>query len=280
MTGVADIAVPALALLGGGAVGAALGGLALWRTDWTGGRLRGAIAACAACGAVFGLVATVGLPMPALASLLPKSGEAADKEALEGLLKTDYPDEYAQALSTRRTLAATGASQAQVDQAIERQMKALMQRQLPLANDANTLAMLAISEDELTAIHGNPALCYRLAMQPSPGAADEAIAALPDDLRVRERQLALQVLQQTATAPQPPKPPADLDDKLRIWAIDSVNGLAPDEKQALGSGGELQGKAACDAVGNLIHMLVMMNGREAVEAYKALSVRGMQRSGG
>ena len=100
MSGAADILVPALALLGGGAVGAALGGAALFRTDWTGDRLRGAIAGCALIGSVLGLVAS-GVPMPALASLLPRFPSAPTQADGERILKTYYPDDYAQARSPK-----------------------------------------------------------------------------------------------------------------------------------------------------------------------------------
>jgi hypothetical protein len=96
MSGATDILVPVLALLGGGAVGAALGGAALFRTAWTGDRLRGAIAGCALTGAVFGLVATVGVPKPALASLLPRFGSTPTEEDGQRVLKAYFPDDYAQ----------------------------------------------------------------------------------------------------------------------------------------------------------------------------------------
>ena len=281
MTGVADIVVPALALLGGGAVGAALGGAALARTDWNGGRMRGAIAGCALVGAVFGLVATVGVPMPALASLLPKFSTSPMGDDTERVLKTYYPDDYAQAQSTQSTLKATGASQAQITAAVHRQMISLMQRQLPLASDENTLAYLAVARDEQVFMaKNNPGLCYRVTMEPSVAAQDELVASMPDDLKQREANLGLKLLQQTATAPQPPKPSADLDGKLKIWAMDAFNGLSFEERDALRDGGELRDKAACEAVGNLINMLVMMGGTDAVEAYKALSAKGLEHMSG
>jgi hypothetical protein len=281
MSGVADILVPVLALLGGGAVGAAVGGVALMRSDWSGGRLRGAIASCAVVGAVFGLVATVGLPMPALASLLPKSSSLAMGDDGERVLKTYYPDDYAQVQSTESTLKATGASQAQIAAAVHRQMIALMQRQMPLASNENTLAYLAIARDEQVFMaRTNPNLCYRVSMEPSVAAQDELVASMPDDMRRREATLGLKLLEQTATAPQPPKPSEDLDGKLKIWAWDAFNGLSFEERDALKGGGELHDKAACDAVGNMINMLVMMGGTAAVEAYKALSAKGLQQMSG
>jgi hypothetical protein len=280
MSGAADIMVPALALLGGGAVGAALGGVAMLRSEWTGARLRGAIASCALVGAVFGLVATVGIPMPALASLLPKFGSAAAEQDTERVLKAYYPDDYAQVQSTESTLKATGASEAQVSAALHRQMLALMQRQMPLANDENALAYLEVARNEQAFMKTRPDLCYRVVMEPSPDALDELASTMPDDLKQREAHLALKLLEQTATAPQPPKPSEELDGKLKIWSWDAFNGLSFEERDALKSGGELRGKAACDAVGNLLDMLSMMGGADAVEAYKALSAKGMQRMGG
>jgi len=281
MSGAADILVPALALLGGGAVGAALGGAALLRTAWAGDRLRGAIAGCALIGAVFGLVATVGLPMPALASLLPRFGSAPTEDDGERILQTYYPADFAQAQSTQSTLQATGASQAQITAAVHRQMISLMQRQLPLASDENTLAYLDVARDEQDFMaKNNPALCYRVTMEPSVDAQDELVASMPDELRAREKSLGLRLLQQTATAPQPPRPSADLDGKLKMWAMDAFNGLSFEERDALRDGGELRDKAACEAVGNLINMLAMMGGTDAVEAYKALSAKGLQHMSG
>jgi hypothetical protein len=255
MSGAADMLVPALALLGGGAVGAALGGAALLRTAWAGERLRGAIAGCALVGAVFALVATVGVPIPALASLLQRLGSSQTEAEGERILKTYYPDDYAEAQSTESTLKATGASQAQLAAALHRQMNALMQRQMPLANNENALA-------------------------PSADAQEELATSMPDDLRQREERLGLKLLEQAATAPQPPKPSEELDGKLKIWAQDAFNGLSFEERDALRDGGELRDKAACDAVGNLIRMLVMLGGTDAVEAYKEMSAKGLQRMGG
>jgi hypothetical protein len=281
MTGVADIVVPALALLGGGAVGAALGGAALLRSDWNAARMRGVIAGCAIVGAVFGLVATVGVPMPALASLLPKFSSSPMADDTEHVLKTYYPDDYAQAQSTESTLKATGASQAQIAAALHRQMLSLMQRQMPLASNENTLAYLTVARDEQVFMaKSNPNLCYRVTMEPSVAAQDELVASMPDDMKQREASLGLKLLEQTATAPQPPKPSEELDGKLKIWAWDALNGLSFDERDALRDGGELHDKAACDAVGNLINMLVMMGGTDAVEAYKALSAKGLEHMSG
>jgi hypothetical protein len=160
-------------------------------------------------------------------------------------------------------------------------MTSLMKRQMPLANDENTLALLGVAQDEQAFMaKNNPSLCYRVTMEPSADAQDELVASMPDDLRQREETLGLKLLQQTATAPQPPKPSEDLDGKLKMWALDAFNGLSFEERDALRDGGELRDKAACEAVGNLINMLAMMGGTDAVEAYKALSARGLQHMSG
>jgi hypothetical protein len=156
-----------------------------------------------------------------------------------------------------------------------------MQRQMPLANNENALAYLEIARDEQAfMVKNNPDLCYRVTMAPSADAEQELATSMPDDLRQREERLGLKLLEQTATAPQPPKPSEELDGKLKIWAQDAFNGLSFEERDALRDGGELRDKAACDAVGNLIRMLVMLGGTDAVEAYKEMSAKGLQRMGG
>ncbi len=170
MAGLADIVVPGLASYWAAAlVGAALGGVALLRSDLSGVRLRGAIGSCALVGAVFGLVATVGLPMPALASLLPRVGSSSplgdDAERTPDLLP--HPDDYAQVKSTEQDIERhRRLGQAQISAALHRQMMSSMQRQLLLASDENALAYLAVARDEQAFMQkNNPDLCYRITME-------------------------------------------------------------------------------------------------------------------
>jgi hypothetical protein len=271
------VVVALVSLVGGGALGATLGG---GLNVLTGGRARGAILVWAVLGGAFGVVSTFGLPMGTLASFMAKLAGAPSDEETQNVLKTYYPDDYAQEQATQRTLTATGASQAQISAAVHSQMVGLMQRQIPLANDENALAYLAIARDEQAFMAtSRPDLCYRVSMAPSPDAQAELANAMPDDLKQREERLQLKLLEQTATAPQPPKPGADLDGKLKMWAWDAVSGLSFDEKTALQSGGELRDKAACHAVGDMLEM-ISWSGSDAVEAFKALSAKGLEKMNG
>jgi len=266
--------VALFALAGGGALGAALG-VAL--NVLTGGRARAAILLFPVLGGSFCALMTVVLPMPALTAALSSFGGAPSDEETQNVLRTYYPDDYAQEQATQRTLTATGASPAQIKAALHGQMVGLMQRQIPLASDENALAYLAIARDEQAFMAASrPDLCYRVTMAPSPEAQEDLANAMPDDLRQREARLELKLLQQAATAPQPPKPSADLDGKLKMWAVDAVNGLTFEEKAALQSGGELRDKAACHAVGDMLEM-ISWSGSDAAEAFKALSAKGLER---
>jgi hypothetical protein len=276
MAGAADYLAPALALFGGGALGAALGGVLLFGTQWSGARLRGSIGAAAGFGAMLGLVATYGVPTPGLAFHLPRLLPPSDAEEMERVLKTYYPDDYAAAQSTMLTLKATGASDQQVRDAERKIALPLLQRQMPLASTENALAYLDIAKDEQQALSADPDLCYRVLIAPSPEAMDELPQKLPADLKAREAHLMVQLLEQTATHPQPAKMTDDLDGKLKIWIRDAYWGLSFDERDALQGGGSLQSKAGCDMVGNFLRPLDLMGGTDAAEAYKALSEKGLQ----
>jgi hypothetical protein len=173
MVGAADYLAPALALFGGGALGAALGGVLLFATDWSGARLRAAVGACAGVGAMLGLIATYGLPTPSLAFQMPKFDlprllPRSDAEQTEWVLKTYYPDDYGAAQSAAQTLKATGAPEDQVTDAVRRIALPLLQRQMPLASTENALAYLDIANEEQQALSTDPDLCYRVLIAPSP----------------------------------------------------------------------------------------------------------------
>ena len=276
MAGVADLVAPDLALIWGGVLGAAVGGIALFAANWSGARLQGGIAACAVAGALLGFTVTRGLLTPAFASLAAGVGLASDDAEMERVLKTYYPDEYAQAKSTQQTLTATDASDVQVRGALWKIAMSLMQRQMPLGSTENALAYLDIAKDEQEALSADPDLCYRVLIAPTPDAFDELQQRLPPDLREREAHLTVKMLEQTATAPQPAKMTDDLKGRLDIWTRDAFWGLSFDERDALKGGGPLQAKAGCDLVGAFLRPLDLMGGPDAAEAYKALSEKGLQ----
>ena len=280
MAGAADFLAPALALFGGGALGAALGGVALYATNCSGARLRSAIAACAGFGATLGLIAAYGLPTPSFAFQLPRLTPPSDAEEMERVLKTDYPDDFAAAQAEMRTLKATGASDDQIRDGERRIALPLLQRQMALASTENALGFLGIANDEQQALSSDPELCYRVLMAPTPDAMDELEKKLPADLKAREAHQMVQLLEQTATHPQPAKMTGDLDARLKIWVVDAYDGLSFEERDALNGGGALQSKAGCDMVGNFLRPLTLMGGSDAAEAYKALSEKGLERFNG
>jgi outer membrane lipoprotein SlyB len=276
MAGVADLIAPDLAFIWGGVLGAAVGGFALFAANWSGARLQGGIAACAVAGALLGMTVTRGLQTPAFASFAAGIGIASDDAEMERVLKTYYPDDYAQASATERTLKATGASDVQVKDALRKVAMSLMQRQMPLASTDNALAYLDIAKDEQEVLSADPDLCYQVLIAPTPDAFDQLQQKLPPDLRAREAHLTVKMLEQTATAPQPAKMTDDLDGRIKIWIRDAYWGLSFDERDALKGGGGLQSKAGCDLVGNFLRPLDLMGGTDAAETYKALTTQGLQ----
>lgn len=276
MAGVADLLAPGLALFGGGAVGAALGGVLLFATDWSGARLRAAIAACAGVGAVLGLIVTYGLPAPSFAFKLPRLTPPSDSERMEAVLKTYYPDDFASVQGEMQALKATGASDDQRRDAVREIALPLLKRQMALASTENALAYLDIANQEQQDLSSDPQLCYAVLMAPTPAAMDALEHRLPADLKAREAHQMLLLLEQTATHPQPAKLTDDLKARLRIWMMDAFDGLSFEERDALKGGGPLQSKAGCDLVGNFLRPLGLMGGSDAAEAYKALITNGAQ----
>jgi hypothetical protein len=276
MTGVLDFVAPNVALIWGGVLGAGAGALALYAANWSGARLQGGIAACAVAGALLGHAAVLCLQSPAFASFAAGAGLASDDAQMERVLKTYYPDDYAAAQSEMQTLKATGASEAQVRDAVRRVALPLLQRQMPLASTENALAFLDIANDEQQTLSKDPELCYQVLMTPSAEAMDQLEQKLPDDLRAREARQLVQLLEQTATHPQPARMTDDLDGRIKIWIRDAYWGLSFDERDALKGGGSLQSKAGCDMVGNFLRPLDLMGGTDAAEAYKALSTNGLR----
>ena len=278
MGGVLDIVAPSVALIWGGVLGAGVGALALFAANWSGARLQVGIAACAIGGALLGRTIILLLQTPAFASFAAGAGLASDDAQMERVLKTYYPDDYAQAVSTEQTLKATGASDLQIKGALRKIAMSLMERQMPLASTENALAYLDIAKDEQEALSADPDLCYRALIAPTSDSFDEMQQKLPPGLVAREAHLTVKMLEQTATAPQPAKMTDDLKGKLDIWTRDAFWGLSFEERDALKGGGSLQSKAGCDLVGNFLRPLDMMGGADAAEAYKALSEKGLQQS--
>lgn len=276
MDGVTNLVWANAALVWGGVLGAALGGCALFVAKWSGVRLQGGIAVAAVAGALVARTVTLGLGSPGFASFAAGVGMRSDDAEMEHVLKTYYPDDYAQVAATQQTLNATGASDAQIKGAVRKIAISLMQRQLPLASTENTLAYLDIAKDEQQALSGDPDLCYQALTQATPEAFDEMQQKLPPQLVEREARLTVKMLEQTATAPQPAKMTDDLKAKLAIWERDAFWGLSFEERDALKGGGSLQSKAGCDVVGNFLGPLDLMGGSDAAEAYKALISNGLQ----
>jgi len=213
--------------------------------------------------------------LPSLAEMVPGFGEASDAVNMERVLKTYYPDDYAQAMAALDDLKSGRATQDDTERTLRTLAFPLMLRQLPLASTDNTSAYLAITRDEQALLAKDPELCGRIMDNPDPDALHDMAAAMPEQLRQREAHLAIQVLEQTATHPQPPSPKPDTDQELTIWARDAVNGLSFEERDALRAGGS-QGHAAaeCKVFGNLLFTLANDYPPDAAEVYKALIAKG------
>jgi hypothetical protein len=280
MDGVLAAMAPGLALIWGGVFGALLGAVALFAMGLSGAPLRSGIAASAVVGALLGQGVTFCLQTPSVASFIAGAGVASADADMERVLKTYYPDDYAQVQAEIQTLKATGASEAQTRDAVRKITAQLMQRQMPLASTENALAYLGIANDEQQFLSADPDLCYHVMVDPTPEAFDELQQKLPADLKAREAHLMVKLLEQTATTPQPAKVTDDLDGKLKLWERDAFWGLSFDERDALKGGGPLQSKAGCDLVGNFLRPLDLMGGTDAAEAYKSLSEKGLQQFSG
>ena len=276
MTDVVSLIAPNLAIIWGGVIGAGAGALALFSASWSGVRLQAGVAACAIAGATLAYGAAIAWQSPEFKSFAAGAGLASDDAEMERVLKTYYPDDYAEAQATEQTLKATGASELQTKTALRKIAISLMQRQLPLASTENALAYLDIAKDEQAALSDDPELCYRVLFAPTPEALDEMRQKLPPDLVAREAHLTVKLLEQTATAPQPAKMTDDLKGRMAIWTRDAFWGLSFEERDALKGGGSLQSKAGCDLVGNFLRPLDMMGGADAAETYKAVSAEGLQ----
>ena len=280
MDGVLAAMAPGLALIWGGVFGALLGAVVLFAMGLSGATLRSGIVVSAVVGALLGQGVTLCLQSPAVASFISGAGTASADADMERVLKTYYPDDYAQVQAEIQTLKATGASEAQTRDAVRKITAQLMQRQMPLASTENALAYLGIANDEQQVLSADPDLCYHVMVDPTPEAFEELQQKLPADLKAREAHQMLLLLEQTATRPQPARMTDDLDGKLKLWERDAFWGLSFEERDALKGGGPLQSKAGCDLVGNFLRPLGLMGGSDAAEAYKSLSEKGLQQFSG
>lgn len=288
MNGASDLMVSGLALAGGGALGAVFGVVLGLGLKWTAGWLAAIAVSLGAAGAVIGLmfVGDAAMPkLPSLSDLLPKFGQAAYAADAERVLKTYYPDDYAAGEQTASAMRASGATNAQIEQAMIGVALPLMQRQLPLASTDNTLAMLQLTRDEQEILAKDPQLCLRVMMQPGADTAQQMQDALPDDLKTRQEALAIKILEQTATKPQPPNPTADTDQKLKLWMWEAGSSLTFEERDALkaateGGASDAAGAAACKVMGSLLMTMAYAPPGDATEIYKALEAKGVERMGG
>jgi hypothetical protein len=240
--------------------------------------------AAAIIGAGFGYVAIARPALPSLPSfgdLAPGFGAAKDEADLERVLKTYYPDDYVQVKTALDALKSGRAAQVDTERALRTIAFPLMLRQLPLASTENTTAYLAITRDEQALLAKNPELCGRVMDDPDPDTLHDMAAAMPPALRQREAHVAIQLLEQTATHPQPPSPKPDTDQELTIWSRDAANGLSFEERDALRAGGsEGHAAAECKVFGNLLYTLVNDYPPDGAEVFKALLAKGAARFGG
>ncbi len=240
-----------------------------------------AVAALLGAGLGYFAIARPAMPsLPSLAELVPGFGEADDAVNMERVLKTYYPDDYVQAKTALDDLKSGRATKDDTERTLRTIAFPLILRQLPQASTDNVAAYLAITRDEQALLAKDPDLCGRMMNDPDPDTLHDMAAAMPQQLRQREAHLAIQVLEQTATHPQPPSPKADTERELSIWAMDAVNGLSFEERDALRAGGsQLHAAAECKVFGNLLYTLVNDYPPDATEVYKALLAKGVTRLG-
>jgi hypothetical protein len=274
-----------LTTAGAGAIGAAIAGALAGALKWEGGRLTAVMSAGVFLGAGLGFVAAEPSAPPPLSApgpqvdLLAKMG--GDDAKLARVLKTYYPSDWSQVQSILAAKGAGGVQDAEARRALSAVALPLMMRQLQLANTKNVTAYLVMTRDELKVLARKPELCLAMMTEPGPDSTAHMAAAMPDDLNARDQSLAIKVLEQTATHPQPPHPSGNTDQKLALWTRDAVWSLSYNERDALSGadGPRAQGKAYCKALGSLFNTLILDHPRDAAEAYKVLAARGAARMG-
>jgi hypothetical protein len=270
----------ALSLVGGAALGAPLGALVASSLRASGGEFKALVAGIALLGAVGAAFFAVSFPLPDLSSLMPKFGAARQEAELQRVLQTYYPQDWRQ-LAPIVAQEKAGQTDAAKLAALQSEVGVnLIGRQLPLASTDNTIAYMQVVRDEIDVLAKDPELCAQAMTDPGPDTRRRLVDALPDDLKMRETEVATRILEQTATHPQPPNPPKNQAQELQMWAMDSVNSLSFEERDALVKGGELRPKAICDASSSLIRMLTLMPGADQAEAFKTMSAKGFEQTSG
>jgi len=269
-----DLLPIGLSVGGAAAICAAAAGALAGGVRWTGARLGMAVAAGALAGAVVGGATFAGPSLPDLQGILPKLVQASDAADMERVLKTYYPDDYAQAQSALSALKSGQATQEQTEDALRAIGYPLMARQISLASTDNTVAYFELTREENAALAKNPELCGRVLDDPGPDAMGDIAAALPEDLKEREARLDINVLEQTALHPQPPRPTALIDDQVSMLGRDAVWSLSFDERDALRGGGEAHGAAACKAFGTMLDTIGFNSPGVLTEIFKAVLAKG------
>jgi hypothetical protein len=151
-----------------------------------------------------------------------------------------------------------------------------MLRQIALASTDNTVAYFDLTRDETAVLAKNPEVCGEVLDNPGPDAMSAAAGVLPDDAKAREARLQIQILEQTATRPQPPKPTQLIDDQVSMLGRDAVWSLSFDERDALRGSGEAHGAAACKAFQTMLATIGFNSPVIEAELFKAVLAKGAQ----
>jgi hypothetical protein len=281
MLGETDLVVAGLTLLGGGAVGLAVGGVAGGLFGWAGERLHVAMMLAMAAGAGLALVFGDTGPAPgyeAAAQLKARElGLASDGRdaAVLAVLRAYYPADHARVLAVLSAKARAHASPAEMDHAFDRALIPVMARELPFADTGNTVAALKLARREQQAMQIDPRACYR-AMRTPGGALPISGADL--GLQNDERRLAARLLVQTALEPQVPRLAPDMADRLHRLAGATAADLPSGERRALtaaaGAPGYTRAVASCDFGARLFDTLLLAPPDQAARLFKGLAARG------
>ena len=268
-----DLLLLGLTAAGAAAVCAAAGGALAAAVRWSGARMGMAVGAGALAGAVVGAATLAAPSLTDLATVLPRIGQAADAADMARVLKTYYPGDYGEA---ETALEALQSSQAQTESALRAIGYPLMVRQIALASTDNTVAYLELTRDETAVLAQNPEVCGRVLDNPGPDAMESAAQVLPDELKARETRLQIQILEQTAVRPQPPRPTQLINDQISLLGRDAVWGLSFDERDALRGSGEAHGAAECKAFQTMLRVVSFNSPAIEAELFKAMLAKGAQ----
>jgi hypothetical protein len=277
-----DATVVILGLLGGAGLGAALGGGAAGVLKWRGGQLAAVMGGFALMGAFAGLFIVgdmTGGPGFDLRAMLANASESRQEKRLLAVLKAHYPEEHTQASQTLATLRAGKASPEEIEKAMSAIGLPLMERQIPLVDTPHAQALLRLSREQQRVLSLNPQLCFRAMMQPGPETLAEIEAATPPPRRARAAEVAVDVLEQTALHPQPPKPSEDIERKTMLWMMNGVSGLSFAERDQLkglnSTPTDEQAAVVCHIYANVLDGLLAASPDDAAEVYKSLTAKGL-----